>query len=70
MDIKKAFGRNIVKERKKRGLTQVDLSVMLGTSDKYIGKIENGKTNLGIVNVQKLAQAFELPPSELFKGIK
>jgi len=70
MDIKKALGKRLAKERKKRGLTQVDLSITLGTSDKYIGKVENGRTNLGICNIQKFAQAFDLQLEELFKGIK
>ena len=68
MDIKKVLGRRIAKERKKKGLTQVDLSIILETSDKYIGKVENGKTNVGIVNVQKFANALDLSIEYLFKG--
>lgn len=67
-DIKKILGEEIAKQRKKNGLTQVDLSLILNTSDRYIGKVENGKTNLGIVNIEKFATALGIKIEDLLKG--
>ena len=55
------FGEHIYELRKARGLTQGDIAVYLGISDKAISKWENGTAKPTISNLTKLAELMDLP---------
>lgn len=67
MDIKRLVGQNIAKLRKQRGLSQEELAFDTDLHRTYISGIERGIRNPTIVNIEKIAKALNVPPSELMK---
>ena len=59
-DINKEVGFRIRKVREEKGLTQVQLSKLAGMHRAYIGQIERGEKNIGIKNLQKIANALNV----------
>lgn len=54
--------------RKKNGaMSQMDLALKAGIDRTYIGGVERGERNVGIKNVERLAQALSVNMAELFK---
>lgn len=66
-DLLKNIGRNIKKIRESKGLSQVDLiGKMDGLFDPTnISRIEAGRNNPTIYTLQRIADALEVPLSEL-----
>lgn len=62
-----AFGQRIKSLRDVRGWSQSDLSHEAEMDVGYIGKIERGQVNPGLIYITKLAQAFGLQIWELMK---
>lgn len=62
------FGKTLRELRTERGLSQDELAARAGLDRNYIGMIERGERNPAIVNVVKIAQALDVPPSELFRS--
>lgn len=60
-----AFGRAVRAVRVERGLSQEALAAHSGLHRTYIGGIERGERNLSYANILRLAQALEVPASEL-----
>jgi transcriptional regulator with XRE-family HTH domain len=67
-DIKycKAFGENLRRIRKKKGLTMMDLAHEADIEYSQIAKIERGISNTTISTVILLARALQLRPKDLF----
>jgi len=66
MNIKGSLSKNIKKFRKRRNLTQEELSELTGIAYKYIQKIEGKSTpNVGIELLEKLAKVLKTTPSKL-----
>ncbi len=63
----KKFGGFIAMKRNEMGLTQEGLSFKCGLHRTYIGMIERGERNITLLNVMKLANAFDMPLSKMFK---
>lgn len=63
------FGAGIKVRREKLGFSQEELAERAGLHRTYIGGIEQGRRNLSLLNIVKIAGALNLPPEELFKGI-
>jgi len=61
------FGRRLRAIRKSRGLSQEDLALDAGLDRTYIGSVENGKRNISIVNICRLAEALQVSPSYLLE---
>jgi len=56
----------IRKTRKDRGMTQTDLAVKCGYADKsMISRIENGKVDLFLSSLEKIADALRVDPAYL-----
>ena len=55
----------IAKLRKEKGMTQVEFSEKLGIQRIAVTRIENGKINLSILNLRKLAISLNLELYEL-----
>lgn len=51
------FALQIAKEREKAGLSQKDLALKLKTTQSVISRIENGKQNISLDMLQKIADA-------------
>lgn len=62
----KALGKHIALIRKAKGLTQLDLAVMMDNHAEQIGRIERGQLNVTICTLKKIAEALEMPLGELF----
>lgn len=64
-EINKQVGRGIRKLRTKLGLTQEELAFEAELHRAYIGQIERGEKNLGLVNLEKISKALKTTPSKL-----
>ncbi|MDO8557777.1 MAG: helix-turn-helix transcriptional regulator [bacterium] len=63
----KRLGRNLVRIRKGKGISQERLSKMLRTDRSFVSTIENGKTNPTLATIARLAKAIGVSVSELSK---
>ncbi|MBP3194003.1 helix-turn-helix domain-containing protein [Natronogracilivirga saccharolytica] len=69
MDIKQDIGKRVRMLRKQRDYSQEYFSQLCDLDRTYIASIEQGKRNVSIVNLEKIAKAFDLTLSELLKDI-
>lgn len=60
-----AFGRAVRKHRDAAGLSQEQLADLAGIHRTYIGDVERGERNLGLVNVYRIAEALKVKLSVL-----
>jgi transcriptional regulator with XRE-family HTH domain len=60
-----AFGSAVRTLRRERGLSQEEFADRVGLHRTYIGDVERGERNVGLVNVSRIAAALELPISTL-----
>lgn len=61
----KKFGDKVRKERHKKGLSQEEFASIAGVHRTYIGMIERGEKNITLNNIEKIAKALGMKPSEL-----
>jgi transcriptional regulator with XRE-family HTH domain len=59
-DICERIGSNIRKIRQERDLSQEALAAIAGLHRAYIGQIERGEKNIGLQNLEKIANALEV----------
>ena len=64
-DIVKQVGFNIRKIREERGISQEKLAGLADLHRAYIGQIERGEKNIGLVNLEKIAKALGVETKEL-----
>ena len=64
------FAANVTRLRKSKGLTMEDAAWSVGMHHTAWGRIESGERKPTLETVFKLARALEVPPAELFAGIK
>jgi transcriptional regulator with XRE-family HTH domain len=60
------FGSKIRSLRLKKKLSQEKLAELADLHRTYVGQIENGKRNIALKNIAKLAEALRVPIKELF----
>lgn len=65
----KRFGARVRAERERARVSQEDLADRTGLHRTYIGGVERGERNLGLLNVIRIARALGLTVSSLLKGI-
>lgn len=70
MEIKKNIGLRIKELRTKLGISQQELSYRCELDRTYITSVENGKRNISIVNLEKIAHALNLTIKEFFDDDK
>jgi len=63
------FGRRLRHYRLEKNLTQEKLANLTGLNINYIGSVERGERSFGLVNIWKLADALDIPPSKLFEPV-
>jgi transcriptional regulator with XRE-family HTH domain len=66
-EILKQFGDRVREIRKERGLSQEQLSFMADLHRTYIGMIERGEKNITLINIEKIARAFNMSINDLMK---
>ncbi|NUU75385.1 helix-turn-helix domain-containing protein [Paenibacillus xylanilyticus] len=60
-------GERIKSLRKSKGLTQANLGEQVDLPQPYIGGIEKGERNISLETLQKLIEALDVTPAELFR---
>jgi transcriptional regulator with XRE-family HTH domain len=68
-DIRVRFGKAVRDKRHKLGVSQEEFADVCGLDRTYVGGIERGERNVALVNVEKIAKAFKVSLSELFRGV-
>lgn len=63
------LGQNIRTRREALGLSQEALAFQAGLDRTYIGGVERGERNLGVLNLCRIAHALEVLPSTLIEGV-
>lgn len=66
VDVKLKIGQRIKELRELSNLSQKDLSYAADLDRSYIASIENGKRNVSIVNIEKIASALNVTLKEFF----
>jgi transcriptional regulator with XRE-family HTH domain len=59
-------GRNVKQLRRLRGFSQEQLAELAGNTNKHIGLIEQGRTNVGIDLLARIAAALSVHVTDLF----
>ncbi len=67
MSIVKKLGENIKKIRTKKKMTQGDVCRALNMDRGYMSAIENGKKNITLLQLEKIAKALDESPDRLLK---
>jgi len=65
----KRFGERVRTLRKARGLSQEALAAKCGLDRTYIGGVERGERNLGLLNILRIAEALGVKCSKLMRGL-
>jgi transcriptional regulator with XRE-family HTH domain len=68
-DIRLRFGKAVRQRRHKMRLSQEAFADLCGLDRTYVGGIERGERNVALVNIEKIAKAFRISLSELFRGV-
>lgn len=63
------LGNNVAKYRKKKGITQLRLALLAGTTQSYICDVELGRRNIAAVMLLKIAEALDVTVGDLFEGV-
>ncbi len=66
-DIRERFGFAVKNRREELGLTQEDLAEKAQIHRTYLSDVERGSRNICLFNIERMAGALELRPSELFR---
>ena len=64
------FGARVRYLRQKARLSQEELAAKVGIHRTYMGGVERGERNLGLINILRIADALDVSPASLFKGIE
>lgn len=68
-DIRIRFGKAVRARRHKLGVSQEEFADICNLDRTYVGGIERGERNLALLNIEKIAKAFRISISELFRGV-
>lgn len=60
------FGARVRAERQRLGISQEELAERADLHRTYLGGVERGERNIGLLNVIRISRALGLPPSALF----
>ena len=66
MDIKLLVGKRVRELRNSIGISQEELADLADLDRTYITSVECGKRNISIVNIEKLANAFNVTLADFF----
>jgi transcriptional regulator with XRE-family HTH domain len=66
-DVLEKFGARVREKRISLGLSQEELADRAGVHRTYIGMVERAEKNITLKNIEKIANALQVPVSELMK---
>jgi transcriptional regulator with XRE-family HTH domain len=66
----KNFGDHIRSLREAQAISQEKFALKAGLDRTYYASVENGKRNISLINLGKIAHGFGLSLSELLDGVK
>ncbi len=61
------FGARVRAERERLGVSQEDLADRAGMHRTYLGGVERGERNVGLLNLLRIARALGVAPAALLK---
>ena len=61
------FGKNLKRIRTRKAMSQGDIARSLRVGRSFITNIENGKTNLTLATIVRIAKALGVSPDKLLK---
>ena len=64
------FGKRIKKLRNETGLSQEKFALKIGMDRTYYDSMESGKRNISLQNIEKIANGFGIPISQLFSDLE
>lgn len=67
-DIQEKVGKKVREIRKQKNLSQEELAFHSGLHRTYISDIERGDRNVSVKNIEKIARALGVKPSELLEN--
>lgn len=67
--IKEKFGNRIRELRVQANLSQEKFALMIDMDRTYLASVENGKRNISLENIYKIANGFHITIEQLFSGI-
>ena len=63
------FGQRIKQLRVSKGISQEKFALSIGMDRTYYASVENGKRNISIVNIEKIANGLNITLAELFREV-
>ena len=66
-EVLRMFGLTVRAYRLQAELTQEKLAERAGVDRTYVGGVERGERNVGLLNLVRLADALEIPPAHLLE---
>ena len=66
-DPKVMFGQRLAELRKRAGWSQERLALESGIARSYLGGVERGQRNIALLNICRLAETLNVPPSSLLE---
>lgn len=66
MELQKSFGLAIKELRNKAGISQEKFALLINMDRTYYASVESGNRNISLNNIQKIANGFSIPISDLF----
>ncbi|WP_273419352.1 helix-turn-helix domain-containing protein [Veillonella caviae] len=63
------LGQRIKELRKQKNLSQEKFALQINLDRSYYTSVENGKRNVSIENIKKIADGLNISLEELFKGL-
>ncbi len=67
--IQEKIGKRIKELRQQTDLSQEKFALKIEMDRTYFASVENGKRNISVVNLEKIANGLGISLSELFRGI-
>ena len=65
---RRVFGERVRALRQERGLSQERLAELAGVHRTYLSSLERGERNVGLDNINAIAEALGVPPADLFES--
>lgn len=63
------FGQRIKELRNAKGISQEKFALSIEMDRTYFASVENGRRNISLNNIDKIARGLDLTLEELFKGL-